>query len=179
MSASTLLASSTAKKTKYFVGIDPGRNTGICVYDPKRKGPERIVRIMTFGFWDTIEFLENFEKRMELPVSHHDTAIPFDFEDNEITFEVIIEDPQLNAPTFFSKKKVIPEAIKLSKAQDVGRNKECAYLMIDYMTRKKIKFRQIKPKNSKWSDDDVRLYTKYLGSTNEHNRDAIRFVWGL
>jgi hypothetical protein len=180
MSAHTLSTSlSTQKKTKYFVGIDPGRNTGICIYDPQRKGPLRIVRIMTLDFWSTIDLLENFEKRMSLPVSVHDTAIPFDFEENEITFQVIIEDPQLNAPTFFSKKKVIPEAVKLSKAQDVGRNKENAFLLIEYMTRKKIAFRQIKPKNSKWSDDDVRLYTKYLGPTNEHNRDAIRFVWGL
>jgi hypothetical protein len=170
---------STTQKIKYYLGIDPGRSTGICIYDPKRQGSNKIVQVKLLDFWATIELIDNFKQYMAKPVEVHSTVIPFDYDDREIEFEVVIEDPQLNKPIFFPKNNTLPEGVRMDKAQKVGRNKENAYLLIEYMQRKKIKFRQVQPKSSKWSENDLRIYTKYTGSTNEHNRDAIRLVWGL
>lgn len=177
---STLTSLIQSQKSKYYLGIDPGRNTGICIYNPKLKGTARIVKVDTTDFWGVIDLIENFKKIVTRPAVIHETAIPFDYQDeNEIELEVVIEDPNVNKPIFFPKGKVLPESVKMDKAQKVGRNKENAWLLMVYMERRKIKFRTMKPKQSKWSENDLKIYTKYTGSTNEHNRDAIRMVWGL
>ena len=166
------------QKHKYLIGIDPGRSTGICVYDPKRNGSDRIVFLETKDFWGTIDFLDNIKKIL-LPDDMFATDA-----DREIDFEVIIEDPQLNSPLFVQKSKGLNAAVLSNMSQKIGRNKEQAFLLMEYMTRKKIQFRQRKPMNrkhggGKWDQKTFVFYTGYNQPTNEHARDAVKLVWGL
>lgn len=161
---------------KYLIGIDPGRNTGICVYDPSREGSHKIIALETKDFWGTIEYLENIQNIL--------SPTFFAGVGPEVNYEVIIEDPQLNCPLYFGKMQVKGEAVRLSMAQKVGRNKEQAFILMQYMDRKKIPYRQRKPVNrkhggGKWDAKTFVYYTKYPGPTNEHERDACKLVWGL
>lgn len=153
---------------KLYLGIDPGRQTGIAVYDPKEK---KILSLHLLDFWSTIDFIENFESMIK-----GKEEMLFASDDFELELEVVIEDPNLNAPTFLHKKMGVQVA--LSKAQDVGRNKEQAFLLMDYMTRKKINFKTSKPTQSKWDAKQMAQIARWTGPSNEHNRDAARLVFG-
>jgi hypothetical protein len=136
---------------EFLIGIDPGRHTGLCVYNRQSK---KITLVDTKDFWGTILFVQMLKEK----------------------FTVIIEDPQLNQPVFTREAN---KSAMLKIAQDVGRNKEQAYLLITYFQINKIPFRTIRPVESKWSAIYLRKLTGYSARTNEHERDAIRLVYGL
>lgn len=135
---------------KYYIGIDPGRNTGFCLYERLTK---KIVKLELLDFWETVQTITNIKDAM-----------------------VIIEDPQLNKPVF---NRGLKGNANLKVAQDVGRNKEQAFLLIEYMRKSKIPFRQVQPRTEKWDHKYFVKLTKWDGSSNEHVRDAARLVWGL
>lgn len=136
---------------KYYIGIDPGRNTGICIYSIKTK---TIINLELRDFWGAVQIIDQLS--------------------NDAVF--IIEDPQLNKPVFNRGLKVNSN---LKVAQDVGRNKEQAYLLIEYMKMKNITFKQVRPSVEKWDHKYFVKLTKWQGTSNEHVRDAARLVWGL
>lgn len=155
-------------KRRLIIGIDAGRQTGIAVYDPALKS---IITLKLLDFWTTVEFLEGFKDWAK-----GDPNLIFPSDEIEIEFEVVIEDPQLNAPTFV--RKDMNFRIALSKAQDVGRVKEQSFLLIEYLTRKKVPFKISKPTQTKWDAKTFNQITKWQGASNEHTRDAGRLVFG-
>lgn len=160
---------------KYAIGIDPGRNTGVAVWS---KTERKLVKLITLDFWSVIDFLDTFVSSMQAQdwgaLGIH---VPF----MDVDYEVVMEDPQLNETTF---ARGVEPKLMLKVAQDVGRNKEQAFLLIEWMKKRKIQFRTIQPKNrqrggGKWTADYFRKMTGWQGSSNEHTRDAARFVIGL
>lgn len=141
-----------------FVGVDPGRKTGFCMYDPHTR---QILSLQTFDFWGCISKLSQMKREQQ-------------------EFKVLIENPNLNRPVFFPKDVPFNEPVKLKKAQDVGRNKEDAYLIIQYCIKYAIPYAEVRPCNPKWKHEEFVNYTKWPArATNEHARDAARLVFGL
>ena len=139
-----------------FIGIDPGRNTGVAIWDGPR---QQFNKLTTLDFWGVIELIDRYKK------------VGTDY------FKIVIENPGLNKPTFARKGESVKLA--MNRSQKVGRNKEQAYLIIGYCKLHKIDFTEVRPTQTKWNADPFRRLTKYRGSTNEHNRDAARLVWKL
>lgn len=163
------------KPRKYCIGIDPGRHTGVAVWSKHEK---KLLKLITLDFWGVIDFLDTFTASMQ---AQDWGSLGIAVQSEEITFEVVMEDPQLNDTTF---ARGIEPKLMLKVAQDVGRNKEQAFLLIEWMTRKKIVFRTVQPKNrkkggGKWSAEYFTHLTGWQGKSNEHTRDAARFVIGL
>jgi len=159
-------------KEKFFLGIDPGRNTGIAIYQVSKK---RLVKLMLLDFWGTIKLLDTFEKVIKEELAK-ETVLPGEL-DFETDLEIVIEDPQLNEPAFV--RPGTTERMMRKIAQDVGRNKENAFLFMEYMNKRRIRFRQVQPKTRKWDAEEMKKFTGWQGSSNEHNRDAAKLVFGL
>lgn len=162
---------------KYLLGIDPGRNTGVAVYDVKDK---RLVKLDTLTFWETIHILQNFPDFL-IP---KDDMIGFVFEASEIKFEVVMEDPNQNSFMYQQNVRKLSPQAAMTVAQSVGRNKEQAYLLMEFMDQKRITYKTVRPVNrerggGKWKPDYFQKITGWQGKSNEHNRDAARLVWGL
>lgn len=158
MSVGKPLESTTAKK--YLIGIDPGRNTGICVYS---QTDNKIVELSTFtNFWYLVKYFDGIGNMYPLGIQ----------------FKFILEDPQLNDPVFISGRHGLSTRQMLKVAQDVGRNKEQAYLLIEYMKIQTRNFITVQPTQSKWKPEYFQRLTGWEGKSNEHTRDAARLVWG-
>lgn len=148
------------EKARFLIGIDPGRNTGFCLYNRQTKKIERL-ELMTF--WELIDFIESIDKQTQLPYT-----------------EFVLEDPQLNKPVLFSRNSEVGHAprVMLKIAQDVGRNKEQAAMLIEYFRKHNIRWLQVQPTTSKWKTDYFNRLTGWKGTSNEHTRDAAKLVFG-
>lgn len=174
-SSSTIQAKKSSAGSLFLIGIDPGRETGVCAYDRRNK---KIMHMESMPFWDAIDFIASFH--------YHGTGLPqsikesdqITLQDDYKSYEVVIEDPGLNT---FLHSKFYRNAIKVQTkiAQNVGMNKEDAYLIIEYMKRKRIKYRQIRPSSVKWTAADFKKITRWEGKLNQHMIDAGRMVYGL
>lgn len=143
---------------RYYIGIDPGVNTGVAVWDKKEKA---------FKYFSTTDFWELIEGIGSLGWTEEDK------EDHV----VCIEDPNVNKPLFANKKGSTKSLIKI--AQNVGSNKREASLLIDFFERNGIAFKALPPsRKGKLSSEQFKAYTGYTGRTNEHVRDAAMLVFG-
>jgi len=145
------------KKPDLYIGIDPGRETGVALWWTGLKKCE----LKTMDFWSVI---------VELNIRCIEGA----------GFYVRIEDPNKNRPTFGKLKG----GALARKSQDVGRNKEHAYLIIQYCERHNIPYTAIQPTQKKWDHETFNNILKGINGqtftrTNQHQRDAARFVIGL
>jgi hypothetical protein len=157
-----------------IVGIDPGRQTGVALYDQRKK---KILSVHTLTFW---EFLSGFRLWMSLGIKG-----------------VVMENPNLNRPVFMSKedKESFSNAIEscnhdnvnsifriyMKRAQNVGQNKQITTHILEFLDQMKIPVTEIKPSvlTRKVNAAQFKEITGFEGRTNEHTRDAGRLVWGL
>ena len=138
---------------KIYIGIDAGINTGISVWGGNK------LRYFTGDFWKAIETIEQFNIKVEI--------------------EVIIEDPSLNKPVFIDKYKKQNILVALKIGQNIGGNKKEALLLISYCEKNNIKYRAVRPSTKKWDKAMLKTITGITTRTNEHERDAIKLVYGL
>lgn len=152
-------------KIEYIIGIDPGENTGFALYNNKCKSFD-IVKTMTF--WETIGKIKYYAE------------ICNEWNFRESTYYksllVLIEDPGINKPIFYSKygNKKFREYTRIS--QNVGMNKEQAKLLIEYCKRNNIPYEAIKPDTKKMTSKEIKHFTGYEGKTSQHSRDAIKLI---
>jgi len=130
---------------------------------------DKFQRLATLDFWECIALLALIRNKRKKALESG--------RGNQYEYKIIIEDPGLNKPTFVPPGMSYPIALK--KAQDVGRNKENAFLIIEYCKRNQIPFATLRPSAPKWKAKAFKKLTGYQGTTNEHNRDAARLVWKL
>lgn len=163
---------------KYYIGVDPGRHTGVAVWSKHEK---KLVKLLTLDFWSLVDFLDTFTASMQ---AQDWGSLGIAVQSEEVNFEVVMEDPNL-IKAIYKDRLIGKEALTaLTMAQSVGRNKEQAFLLMAWMEKRKIIFRTVKPKNrnaggGKWSADYFRKMAGWDGTSNEHTRDAARFVIGL
>ena len=131
------------------IGIDPGVHTGVALYD---RGSKKVEEAKTLDFWSALDFVCTFSK-------------------NEIA--VVIEDPNLNRPTFLKHGQEGREKI----SQNVGSNKAEARLLIDGLRKMGYVVRTEKPMSSKWTAEQVKRHTGYEARCSEHARDAIKLCF--
>jgi hypothetical protein len=143
-----------------YIGIDPGKFTGVAAWYKNTKALE----LHTFSFWETIDYLT---MQMEYSKKHN------------VQLKVVLEDPNQNKPIYFGNKRAVNEATRLRVAQNVGSNKRDAQLMEVFLERNGIEVTLVKPTTSKWSLSYFQKITKYTGRTSEHARDAAKLVYGL
>lgn len=146
---------------KYLIGIDPGRKTGLAIYDRQKKQLENVT---STDFWGLISFLSDFKARPDI--------------------KVYIENPNGNSGLYLKRSKALAgysESVKLETAQRIGRNKEQAYLIIEYCSRYDIPHIALTPtkrSGTKKNSTDFKKLTGYGPKTNEHGRDAAMLVFG-
>lgn len=170
----------------FHIGLDPGRNNGLALYDAKTK---KLISLMTLNFWEVFKKVQELSRTYKI-------------------HSVLIENPALNKPVFMSGeqkahlqkafedlnryarinedgfKKAMDEvdsAIRIhsKKAQNVGRNKEHAHLLIDWFERNNYLIIEIRPSIPKMDHKSFCEYTGWTQRTNEHVRDAARLVYGI
>lgn len=140
-----------------IIGIDPGKYTGIAIWDKKI---QKLIRTQSFGFWDCIRLIDVLKKE------HGDQL------------RVIIENPDLNAPIF--TKRIYNDRRDLSIAQKVGKNKRDAQLIIEHLEEEEIKYEPVRPVTHKWTLVYCRAITGNKSAKyTQHEMDAIKLVFGL
>jgi len=147
------------RRKRFAIGIDPPR--GLAAYN---RDTQKLERLMSVTFWDIIDTLD-------LIRGHYDIT-------------VVCEAPQKNIPVWVTDKRGSDKNkfIYARVCQDVGRNKQCAILIIEWCERHKIECIAQKPGRSsitKLNKEDFDRITGWHGTSNEHTRDAAMLVWGL
>lgn len=150
---------------RYLVGIDPPK--GFALYDRVER---RLLRLETTDFWGLIVLLKNV----------HSSAIR---DDNA----VYIECPQYNKPVWFTNKSRASRKsfdVQLRVAQNVGMNKQCAKLLVEWCKDHLLDVVECVPGKRSITKMKAGPFNKLTGWTkqsSEHARDAAMLlpVWGI
>lgn len=142
----------------YYIGIDPGVETGICVWASKEK---------------TILCLDSdkIHKVMKLITHMRDMCIQGGF-----TMLVRLEDARL--------RKYIPwqktEKAERGRREGAGSVKRSCQILEDFCSDEGINIELVAPKNNitKMDADRFKQWTGWKGRTNEHSRDSAGLVYG-
>lgn len=147
-----------------YIGIDPGKHTGIAVYLSYNKS---IVEHGTYDFWSAENAIREY-------IVH----------ENISNICAVVENPALNKGIYSRYTKAIkgaknPKGVENGIRAGVAKNSRDAQLWIEYFKRLGIKVIEFKPdgKSPKWSEDHCK---KITGETvkSEHSRDAIKLIFG-
>lgn len=142
-------------RKRFTVGIDPGRNTGVAVFD-RQTG--QIILARTVDFWTLfLEIIEDFPP--------------------EVT-DVVVEDARKNKPTF-AKLGDDGERKREKISRNVGGVQAESRLVIEGLKALGYTVLPIRPGGEKWTDEYCKRITGYQGRTSSHVRDAIRFCYGI
>jgi len=138
-----------------YLGIDPGVNNGVAVYDSER----RELDLSTLSFFSLINYLDYFMLN-----NYHVTAV--------------IENVVKNKP-IFSKRRTYQTRQDLKIAQNVGENK--AYCKLIIAKCEKLGFRIILKtpgkNNSKLDSEQFQKITGINIKCSQHARDAFMLIF--
>lgn len=147
------------RKVGYWFGVDPGKTTGVALWDAKEK---TVVKAHSETFWDAVELLERL----------HRVLTPEECR----TVVFVVETPQLNKPTFAHGQSVNKVREKISR--NVGANHAYAELLIEKLEMLGFAVLRVRPKSKKATAEEVKQITGYDGTpNNEHVRDAIMHAY--
>lgn len=162
-------------KTKLFIGIDCGINTGFSVWDSTNK---KFLEVSCYTFWESIDKIIEY-------ACYDDSLF-------EITF--VVEDVVAHSSTFNATKtyektqgnhnQKIGAVCK--QAERVGTVKDKTTLTLEFLELRKEMFPYIQIKKvppTKASSTKVKHeyfcnLTKWTKQTNEHGRDSAMLVFG-
>ena len=133
-----------------LIGIDPGKYTGVCVYD---KTSKKIVRLSS----------ESILRAVEIVREMNDAS--------NGNMKVFVEDAR--------KRKWFGDRSN-HKLQGAGSIKRDCAIWEDFLKDLKVEYEMLAPQKglTKLTAEKFREITKWTGSTNEHSRDAAMIVWG-
>jgi hypothetical protein len=139
-----------------IVGIDPGKLTGVAVYDRRAK---RFLSLDSLPFWKAVALVDDLRKR-------------------HIGLRVRLEDPNLIGGMYARHDVETGRRRREKMASDVGKNKRDAQLWRELFETWGVECERVKPVRAKRTAGYFRALTGWKGSTNEHKRDAGMLVWG-
>lgn len=139
----------------YTIGIDPGRNTGVAIYN---RMTNKITLALTVTFWELF----------------HDILPGYSPE----VVDVVVEDANLNKPTF-AKAGDFGAGRREKISRNVGSVQAESRLIIEGLRRLGYTVLAIRPGGKKWDNETVKRLTGYTSRTSQHVRDAIRFCYGV
>lgn len=147
-------AKQTAKKTRcrYYIGIDPGVNTGFSIWD---RATRNFHKVDTLSIHQAFKMVENCIYSFGLENIH-----------------VRCEDARL--------RKWFGNAGR-EQLQGAGSIKRDSKIWEDYLTDLKISFELVAPKanKTKLTAEQFKRITGYQERTNEHSRDSSMLVFGF
>lgn len=136
---------------RFVIGIDPGRSTGVAVFDRKEKRWE----LVTLDFWRTYQLITE--------------TYGFD------ATLIVVEDPNVNRPVF---DHGVSGRRRERIAQGVGSNKSEARLLADGLERAGFVVIRMAPvRSSKWTRRELEAIVGIAGRSSQHARDACRLAF--
>jgi hypothetical protein len=140
------------------IGLDPGVNTGVAVYDSHHKA---FILIKTLSFWEAISLLMQYK-------------------DEHPDLHVVLEDPSANKPVFRKKFATQTNNDRMMDkiSQNIGSNKRDAQLLSEFLINAEIPFTLVTPTKGKYNKETFEKLTRYNKITSQHGRDAAMLVWG-
>lgn len=143
-----------------WIGIDPGENTGVAVWNSTDKVFEQL---RTLSFWESIFFLIDY-KRLK--------------DNNDIALNIVIEDVTQNKPTF---ERGANAKANTRISQNVGMNKNDCKRMIEFCEMQDLSILRIRPNknsNTKLNQQSFENLTKCIIKGSQHSRDAGMLIFG-
>ena len=133
---------------RYLIAIDPGKQSGVAVWDYAR---QCVMNVYTFNFWQLHDFvLEQYQP---------DDGV------------ILIESSESQSYLWHAQGK--NRAVTGKVGRSVGANNREASLLAERFASRGYSVGTVKPKNTKLSAEAVKRLSGYQGRTNNHNRDAI------
>lgn len=141
-----------------LIGIDPGENTGLAVYDTRKQS---FIQVYTLPLWKALEEVKRWH--------YNCTALC-------MTLRVVFEDARQR--TWFPRER--NNAEYRGRLIGAGAAKRDARIWEEYLTAQGIPFEARKPAagQTKWSADYWKRITGWTGRTSNHARDAALLVFG-
>lgn len=146
---------------RIYMGIDPGVNTGIAVWNSS-KG--RFDALKTLTFWEAIDELQQWAN------------LAHEF----MPKKIIVEDPNMISTTFVRPGVFGRSHAKIS--QNVGAVKRDAQLIIEKCKALGFEVVCIAPGANKYINLTAKQFQTMTGcnlQSSQHSRDAGAYVWGL
>jgi hypothetical protein len=144
---------SLAARPIYVIGIDPGVNTGLAVYNVMRGGLDEVT---TTDFWEAYEYVTRVYE--------------------QVNTLLVIEDASLNAPTFRKKGN---GSVQDRLCRNVGGVQRESQLLIAGFERAGYIVIRERPTQAKWDDAAFRAITGWDVKESAHGRDAARLCYGM
>jgi hypothetical protein len=143
-----------------YIGIDTGINTGVALWDNRKRSLELVTSMP-------------IHKAMELVKLHQVKA-----QENGTKLVVRVEDPRQR--TWFGTERMSREEER-KKLQGVGSVKRDASIWDEFLKDQGIEYEMVAPKRNitKLTQDTFKRYTGWNSKTNEHGRDAAMLVFGF
>ncbi len=160
----------TKQATKLLIGLDPGKNTGFAIWQPRRivadrPYPGQFIEVSTLTFWTAIRRLEKLVREFGAAALH-----------------VRIEDVRANKPTF--SDKVGNARVRENISQKVGSNKRDCQLLIEFLEDSGIPYTALPPRKratgkGKVTAEFFKGVKGFPTRSTEHSRDAAALVIDL
>lgn len=144
-----------------YIGIDPGENTGMAVWDSHSR---KFLEVATLPLWKALEEVKRWHYACLLaPV--------------KVDFLVVFEDARQR--TWF--KPEVSRSEYRGKLMGAGAAKRDSKIWEEFLEAQHIAFRARAPHagGTKWDKEYWYQVTKWKGRTSEHARDAALLVMGL
>lgn len=144
-----------------YIGIDTGTNTGVAVWDSRRRS---FSLVKTMKIHEAMELVKETVERSK--------------QGNCDKVEIRVEDPRQR--TWFGTDRMSREEER-KKLQGVGSVKRDATIWDDFLRDLAVSYEMVAPKRNKTklTSKQFRQITGWETSTNEHNRDAAMLVFGF
>lgn len=170
----------------FVIGIDPGRTCGLALHDTVLK---KLTALYSGNMWQAMDMIKQWGqiydiKRIHIENPGLNKPVFMTSKQKETikqAFEELNQYARVNEQGFNSAVLTIETEMKIhtSRAQKVGRNKEIAHQLIEWLQMNNFEVVEIRPFHPKKSHEEFVELTGWPKRTNEHVRDAARLVIGL
>lgn len=144
----------------YYIGIDTGVNTGIAIWDNRKRS---LLLVDTTTIHRAMKVVEEYKGTAE----------------SESTKIVVrVEDPRQR--TWFGTERMSREEER-KRLQGVGSVKRDASIWDDYLKDLGVEYEMVAPKRNvtKLTQERFKAITGWEKRTNEHSRDAAMLIYGF
>lgn len=143
-----------------YIGIDPGVMNGLAIYSK-----ERGLRVQQVSFWKLFDLLNE-----KILPAH---------KEKRIVVKAIVEANHKNKFSYKGRINGKSREIALTMARNAGMNQGYCKLICEWFTHNGIDIEEMvpRPNDKKWNREFFKALTGIdTAETNEHSRDAARFI---
>lgn len=144
----------------YYIGIDTGVNTGVAIWDNRKRS---LLLVETTTIHKAMKVVEAYKEKAE----------------SESTKVIVrVEDPRQR--TWFGTERMSREEER-KRLQGVGSVKRDASIWDAFLEDLKVEYEMVAPKRNvtKLTQERFKAITGWEKRTNEHSRDAAMLIYGF